>query len=312
VDSKNLYFSLNFLNSSKFVLFLINFYDSIIRDIVVNRKSKDKSYIQINKNNLFLFSKYDQKIILLKIKKLLKYFYTFYDYFNISYFEYFFSFYFYITGLINTTSNLLQNNIINYNINVLPLFSISYADYLLFSNFYKKKVIFFKIIVKKRIKRRYRKEKIDKKNIYYFNTLNSLRKVVLRRLINSKLFKKLFIFNIKKLNNKYLGIYYLNSILFNFDRAILYPKFFISKVNIFKKVSNTTTIYSRSYILYKKNFYYFKDIDSINYYHKYNVKSLDFQLIELTEFSFFERYFYNVKREFTQKNFFSNKFFFWS
>lgn len=272
-DLKYVIWNSHYLINTKFIFFLINFYDNFSK--FYKSKNIDSYPVSqlffsnsINKVDNFFIS-----LVLKKLKFILKYFFFFFEYFSISSVNYFFIFlfnnFFKFFYLLNNFSKKFDKNILNFSGTTL------FSKYLKKNKVIRKAWVFF-------FKRTYREkhERIYERKIKYIYNAKLLRlksKVFFFKLfVLKKLYslKSLIFFIKKKKLNIFFFKHYFSFINFSsVSRLVYYPSFFLSKIILIEgKVNFLNNFFSsNTFLLPKKNFFLFKDINSFYFEKKFSV-----------------------------------------
>ena len=287
-ESKIIRFNVHYNNSNSLINFLINFHDNIVRDF---KNILNKNLLFYNKS-ICLLKKKDLSIILLKIKKLLKYFFIFTDYFSINLFNYYLIFYNYFKFFYNNHS-LFYLNFINF-FKIFESFCIKKKifnfKYILF---YKKmnNNVLINYLIKKKFGYYYFKKYYSKHKSSYFTKLKGLNFFYKKNLINMNYFKKLNFFRF--FSNNYNNIYYYRNYLnFNlnlFQRNFLYLNYFINKLIISKFFNKKKKSSIFSFTTYLNKFNYFDNTFYSNYYNNYHNNNWHYDILNYFNFNFFSK-----------------------
>ena len=279
-DYKLISFNSHYLNSVKLISFLLNFHDNIVRDLSAK---KFKNIISMN-HHFFFWKKLDISIILLKLKKVFKYFFIFLDYFNFSKIDYCYNLYIAVKHLFSFFKNI---NIINYyTFNNLPQKTSSIRfNYLLFNDALNENYS-LKNYANKELGYFYHHKVFDKNKFKYIQLLKTIKKrskhfyykYLIRQFCKS--IKVLNISNKPSNNTSYYAINYLQNSIFNLTRHCLYPKFLISKVLLYNCLTKKKLIKPNIFI-YKKNFDYFQSNNSVNFYNNNHVCDWEFSVFDV-------------------------------
>lgn len=279
-DQNVIKFSLHKANSSKLIAFLINFYDNIIRDVssIVNKNySFGNSYA-------YSWTLKDLRIIANKIKKVLRYFFYFIDYYSISSVSFMLSSYNYFKLFISSTA--LVRNVSGFLkiFNSLRLKKNFKFEYLLLNKVINKNHLIRysnNTWFQKPYKKTYKKNKIA-----YISFLKKLKKIKLKSLQRKKTLAVLLrLSNFSKiyaLDNNFLLVNFFNFNIFYIKRTINYQKFLIRKVYLHDKNPNNKNCFKK--IFYKKNFLYFNDYKSSRFYRTFHIGGWDDKIINIFNF----------------------------
>lgn len=276
-DSKIIKFCLHKANSSKLIDFLINFFDNIVRDTT---SLFNKNYSDGN-NYVYCWNLKNLKIVINKIKKILKYFFYFIDYYSVSSLSFFLVSYNYFklslslklvySGFLNSLKKLssccVSNNfkfdylLINKTINKNYLIRYSNNEWF-----------------QKSYKNAYNSNKLN-----YVNFLKNLKKnkliYIKQRSLRYLLLKLKNVNNLSFINNNFLAINFFNISLFYIKRSCYYQKFLINKIYFFKNNQKNKNFIKK--ISYIKNFAYFKNNESSQFYHKFHLNWWDYNVLNI-------------------------------
>lgn len=276
-DYKIVKFCLHKANASKLIDFLINFFDNIVRDstALFNKNYSDgNSYVYCwNLTNL--------KIVINKIKKILKYFFYFIDYYSISSLSFFLVSYSYFKLSLSLKLAFLGF------LNSSKKFSSCYVnksfkfDYLLINKTINKNYLIRysnNEWFQKSYKNAYKSNKLN-----YVNFLKNLKKnkldYIKKRVLGHLLLKLKSISKLSFINNNFLAVNFFNISLFYVKRSCYYQKFLINKIYFFKNNQKNKNFIKK--ISYIKNFAYFKNNESSQFYRKFHLNCWDYGILNI-------------------------------
>lgn len=284
-EYKIIRFSIHYHNSTSLINFLINFHDNITRDY----NAIFNNNLSFYNKTLKLFDNYSISVILWKIKKILKYFFIFIDYFGTNLQTYYLLFYNYFK-FFYSKSDILLFNFISF-IKISNIFNIKKKTfnfkYLLFNKKMNNNILINYLIKKNLGYYFFKKYRLKKKKLY-FKKMKQLLFFFKKKLINWGFYKIFKHFNYLKIKNFYkffFNINYLNLNINIFQRQFLYLNYFISKLFVSKNFNKKKKSNFLAFVLYRKDFNYFDDTFYSNFYTSKHIRGWYYNIINFFNFN---------------------------